>query len=233
MSRFAGIRARDGDPAYLMGYNSSMRNAYALLGVLFLIIILGAAYAFDRKNKNFTEQSRTDGITNETQTSQTAMALSLTSTAFEQGGTIPSKYTCDGDRSVSPPLRISGVPSEAKSLALIMDDPDVPKQLHPDGVYDHWVVFDIPPADGAPNIPEGGPVPGTHGANGAGKDAYTGPCPPPQYEPSEHRYVFRAYALDAELSLRRGATKKEVLDAMQGHILEQAELVGRYKRIAQ
>ena len=160
-------------------------------------------------------------------------SLSLTSPAFSGGGTIPSKFTCDGDRSVSPPLLISGVPEGAKSLALIMDDPDVPKILHADGVFDHWVLFNIPPE--TKEIPEGLPAQaggsaGTVGANGAGKNAYTGPCPPPQYEPSEHRYIFTLYALDTELPLTEGASKSEVLSAMQGHVISEVQLVGKYKR---
>ncbi|MCR4280835.1 MAG: YbhB/YbcL family Raf kinase inhibitor-like protein [Candidatus Kaiserbacteria bacterium] len=154
--------------------------------------------------------------------------LSITSTAFEQNARIPSKYTCDEDRTINPPLAFSGVPEGAKSLALIMDDPDVPKALHADGVFDHWVLFNIPPA--TKGIPEGQSI-GTAGANGAGGNSYYGPCPPPQYEPSEHRYIFRLYALDTMLMLKEGAAKEEVLKAMEGHIIEQAELIGKYKRI--
>ena len=156
-----------------------------------------------------------------------ASTLILTSLAFTANGPIPSKYTCDGDRSLSPALTFAGAPTAAKSLALIMDDPDVPKQLRPDGVFDHWTLFNIPAS--MSEIPEGGSV-GIAGANGAGKNAYTGPCPPPQYEPSEHRYVFTLYALDRMLDLKAGATKQEVKAAMQGHILEQTQLIGRYKR---
>ena len=153
--------------------------------------------------------------------------LILTSLAFIANGSIPSKYTCDEDRSLSPPLSIAGVPAGAKSLALIMDDPDVPKQLRPDGVFDHWTLFNIPAS--TREIPEGGSA-GIAGANGAAKNAYTGPCPPPQYEPSEHRYVFTLYALDSMLALQAGASKKEVKAAMQGHILDQTQLTGKYKR---
>lgn len=161
-------------------------------------------------------------------TVSTTTALGLKSPAFENGGRIPAKYTCDGDRAMNPPLQFFGVPEGAKSLALIMDDPDVPKQLRPDGMFDHWVVFNIPPT--AAGIAEDEAVPGTQGVNGAGSNAYTGPCPPPQYEPSEHRYFFRLYALDAELPLREGAAKQEALRAMEGHVMEQAELIGKYKR---
>lgn len=154
--------------------------------------------------------------------------FSLTSTAFENNGIIPAKYTCDGDRTINPPLIFSNVPEAAKSLVLIMDDSDVPKQLHPDGVFDHWVVFNIP-VD-TKMIPEGGSVPGVAGANGAGANAYTGPCPPPQYEPSEHRYIFKLYALIASLDLPAGATKEQVLDALAPLVLAETELIGRYSR---
>ena len=154
--------------------------------------------------------------------------FSLSSPAFENGGKIPSKYTCDEDRFLSPPLSISGVPESAASLALIMDDPDVRKEKHPSGVFNHWVLFNLPP-DTA-EIPEGKPI-GTAGANGRGEMRYTGPCPPPEYEPSEHRYIFRLYALDEVLNLPSGATKKEVLAAMEGHIIAITEFVGRYRRV--
>ena len=153
--------------------------------------------------------------------------FSLSSPAFENGGKIPSKYTCDEDRFLSPPLSISGVPESAASLALIVDDPDVPKMRRPDGVFDHWVLFNLP--SDTTDIPEGRSV-GTAGVNSAGTAAYTGPCPPPEYEPSEHRYIFRLYALDEVLNVPGGATKKEVLAAMEGHVIAMAELVGRYRR---
>ncbi|MEK7107353.1 MAG: YbhB/YbcL family Raf kinase inhibitor-like protein, partial [Patescibacteria group bacterium] len=154
------------------------------------------------------------------------MSLSITSPAFEHNGRIPPKYTCDGG-SISPSLAFSGTPENARSLALIMDDPDVPRVLRPDGVFDHWVLFNILPATAG--IGEGKSA-GTAGANGAGKNAYTEPCPPPQYEPKEHRYVFTLYALDTTLALKDGAAKQEVLKAMEGHVIEQAELIGRYSR---
>lgn len=153
--------------------------------------------------------------------------FSLTSFAFGNNGLIPAKYTCDGDRTLSPPLSVSGVPEGTQSLALIMGDPDVPKALKPDGVFDHWVLFNIPPS--TTSIPEGSSV-GVQGNNGAGKPGYTGPCPPPQYEPSEHRYIFKLYALDSTLTLPVGATKTMVLATLEGHTLGTAELVGRYSR---
>ena len=198
-----------------------MRNAYALLGFTTLLVIVGAVYAFNRgsaENANEPITSSSDG--------SMASTLALASAAFQNGESIPSPYTCDAEN-VSPPLRISGIPEGSKSLALVMDDPDVPKALRPDGVFDHWTLFNIPPD--TREIAQAGSA-GTPGANGAGKNAYTGPCPPKEYEPSEHRYFFRLYALDAELPLPEGAAKADVLNAMEGHVLGQAELVGRYKR---
>lgn len=194
---------------------------YALYGLGTVILVLGTWYAFDRS---------ADGrhiINSPPAVSMSTSSLTLTSSAFEHDGNIPARYTCDGTRTLSPALMWSGVPEGALSLALVMDDPDVPKAIKPDGVFDHWTLFNIPPT--TTEIPEGGSI-GSAGVNGAGNSTYTGPCPPPQYEPSEHRYFFRLYALDTELSLAPGASKTEVLAAMQNHVLAEAELMGRYKR---
>lgn len=156
--------------------------------------------------------------------------MELSSTAFKNGETIPARYTCDGDRKLSPPLMIRGVPKEAKSLVLIMDDPDIPtvvREARGIEVFNHWVLFNIS-ADTA-EIPEG-TVAGTEGVNTSGSSGYTGPCPPPEYEPSEHRYIFKLYALDESLTLLSGATKSEVLDALASHVLTEAEFTGRYSR---
>src|SRR3989338_3715965 len=192
-----------------------MRTAFLLQGILFIGLIFVAVYAMDsRKAEN-------ESVIIPLTSSSMASTMSITSPEFEPNGRIPSKFTCDGDRSVNPALIFSGIPEGAKSLALIMDDPDVPKVLHADGVFDHWVLFNIP--SDTEGIPEGGTV-GTAGANGRGDKAYTGPCPPPQYEPSEHRYVFVLYALDSMLSLNAGAAKQQVLNGMKGHVLAEAKL---------
>ncbi|MCR4263525.1 MAG: YbhB/YbcL family Raf kinase inhibitor-like protein [Candidatus Roizmanbacteria bacterium] len=158
------------------------------------------------------------------------MAFTLTSTAFENDEMIPAKYTCDGDRELSPPLTISDVPEVAKALVLIMDDPDIPevkKKEYGISAFDHWTLFNIPPE--TREIPEGGTV-GTPGATTKGELKYTGPCPPPEYEPSEHRYIFKLYALLEPLALNAGATKEEVLDALAPVKLAETELIGRYSR---
>ncbi len=150
--------------------------------------------------------------------------MKLSSSAFEEGGRIPSKYTCDSDN-VNPSLEISDVPSGAKALALIMEDPDVPKNLRPDGMWDHWIVFNIPPDTS--QIPEGKEPRGTHGEGTSGNQNYNGPCPPDR----EHRYFFKLFALDSTLELKEKATKPELEKAMEGHILEKTELMGTYERI--
>ena len=149
--------------------------------------------------------------------------MKLTSSAFDHEGKIPAKYTCDGDNT-SPPLTISDVPSDAKSLVLIMDDPDVPKELKEDGMWDHWVIFNIPVS--ASDIKEGTEPEGTPGTGTAGNTNYFGPCPPDR----EHRYFFKLYALDTKLDLPESATKQQVEEAMEGHIVANTELMGRYER---
>ena len=149
--------------------------------------------------------------------------MKLSSSAFQHGAKIPSKYTCDGEN-ISPPLTISDVPSGTKSLVLIMEDPDVPKNIRKDGMWDHWVVFDMP--GDLCEIREGEEPEGTHGIGTGENLSYFGPCPPDR----EHRYFFRLYALDIELGLPEKATKQEVEKAMEKHIISKAELVGMYER---
>lgn len=143
--------------------------------------------------------------------------MQLTSTAFSEGESIPARYTCDGD-DISPPLDLDGLPAGTQTLALVMDDPDAPR-----GVWDHWVAFDIAPRT---EIPENvGPL-GVGGANSWGRTGYGGPCPPS----GTHRYYFTVYAADAQLTLGPGATKADVLEALEGHIVAQATLMGTYTR---
>lgn len=148
--------------------------------------------------------------------------MKFSSPAFANGEKIPSKYTCDGEER-SPPLRIDGVPEKAISLVIIVDDPDVPLKVRSDGLWIHWIVFNISPK--TKEIGENAAPPGTLGA-GTGRLGYQGPCPPDR----EHRYFFKLYALDKTLSLREGATKDEIEKAMRGHILAQAEFMGLYER---
>lgn len=147
---------------------------------------------------------------------QMAARINITSTAFSEGGRIPRKFTCDGDN-VNPPLTVDGAPAEAKTLVLIVDDPDAPG-----GTWDHWVVWDIPPGT---DILENS-VPGVQGMNDSGRQRYSGPCPPP----GTHRYFFKVYALDTMLRLDPSSTKRDVEVAMKGHILAQGQLIGLYSR---
>jgi len=149
--------------------------------------------------------------------------MELISSAFEHEGSIPSKYTCDGEN-INPPLRIADIPPSTESLVLIMEDPDVPKHLKEDGMWDHWVVFNMPPD--TYHIPEGSRPEGTHGVGTSGDMGYFGPCPPDR----EHRYFFKLFALDTKLELHEKPTKADVEVAMKDHILDQTELMGRYER---
>jgi Raf kinase inhibitor-like YbhB/YbcL family protein len=152
------------------------------------------------------------------------MALVITSSAFSEGQAIPNHYTCDGP-DVSPDLAWSGVPETAASLALICDDPDAPV-----GTWVHWVLFNIPAdADGlSAEIPSDAILENgaRHGKNDFGKLGYGGPCPPG----GTHRYFFKLYALDTQVELDSGSTKAQLLEAMEGHILAEAQLMGTYKR---
>ena len=150
--------------------------------------------------------------------------MQISSSAFTEGALIPRRYTCDAEN-VSPPLEWTGVPPEAQSLALIVDDPDAPS-----GTFIHWVLFDLPA--GSTGLPEGLKAQtaleggGLQGTNSFRKAGYGGPCPPG----GTHRYFFRLYALDARLSLASGAGAREVQAAMKDHVLAEAALMGRYKR---
>jgi Raf kinase inhibitor-like YbhB/YbcL family protein len=145
--------------------------------------------------------------------------LSITSAAFSHKGMIPSKHTCDG-ADVNPPLSFDNIPEMSKSLALIVDDPDAPM-----GTWVHWVVWNI--GSGTKEIPEKSvPEGALQGTNDFRKQSYGGPCPPS----GTHRYFFKLYALDASLALKAGVTKTQLEEAMKGHILAQAELVGLYRR---
>jgi Raf kinase inhibitor-like YbhB/YbcL family protein len=147
------------------------------------------------------------------------MALSLTSPAFQHGGEIPTRHTCDAE-DLSPALVWSGVPEGTRSLALVVDDPDAPV-----GTFTHWVAWGIDPA--AEMLEEGQSAP-VEGANDFGATGYRGPCPPPGHGP--HRYSFRLHAVDTELDLETGASKADLERSLEEHVLADAELVGRYER---
>ena len=150
--------------------------------------------------------------------------MQLISPAFEHGGEIPVRYTCDGE-DISIPLQFLEIPEEAISLALIMDDPDAPM-----GVFVHWIIYNIP--DELSELPEGIPPQPylemgiRQGTNSFGKIGYGGPCPPD----GAHRYMLKLYALDVAMDLDAGMTKHQLLSAMEGHIIDSAGLMGIYAR---
>jgi Raf kinase inhibitor-like YbhB/YbcL family protein len=145
--------------------------------------------------------------------------FALESITFGHAEPIPDRHTCDSE-DLSPPLRWTDVPEEARSLALVVDDPDAPG-----GVFTHWVAWGLDPGTGG--LREGEAAPG-EGQNDFGAVGYRGPCPPPRH--GRHRYVFRLYALDRELELEAGAKKADLEQAIEGHVLTTAELVGTYER---
>jgi len=155
---------------------------------------------------------------------ETIMELKLTSAAFKEGEAIPRQYTCDGVN-VSPPLEWGRAPKNAKTIAIITDDPDAPG-----GTWVHWVLFNLPAENIGlvENLPvtENLKAGGFQGKNDFDKIGYGGPCPPS----GTHRYIFKIYAVDAELPLKAGATKADVEKAMQGHIVAQGQLMGSYSR---
>ena len=155
------------------------------------------------------------------------MSLKVTGLAFQQGQRIPKKYAYRGEGdNVSPPISWSGAPQGTKSFVVLCEDPDAPSPKHPrPKPWVHWVLFNIPAS--TTSIPEGQTA-GTPGKNDFGDLAYGGPLPPPGS--GTHRYFFKVYALDTTLSLAKGATRDEVLRAMQGHILAQGEVYGTYER---
>jgi Raf kinase inhibitor-like YbhB/YbcL family protein len=153
------------------------------------------------------------------------MTIQLSSAAFAGGQTIPAKYTCDGS-DISPPLQWTNAPANAKSFALIADDPDAPV-----GTWVHWVIFDLPAGTAAlsENVAKSATTAGNakQGLNDFKRLGYGGPCPPPG---RPHRYFFKLYALDTLLDLKPGATKDELLKAIKGHVLAQGQLMGTYGR---
>lgn len=194
-------------------------------GIILFFVLIAGCIREDPQVQN--RSSVEDMTTQETIAQRTTVAgttpekFSLTSSGFKKGDLIPSKYTCDGE-DVSPQLSWGKAPDGAKTLTLIMDDPDASR-----GIFVHWVLFNLPAnkmglPEGVPKIErlEGG---GIQGKNDFGRIGYDGPCPP-----KRHTYRFIVYALDVELNLKPGATGQEVLKAIQGHLLLKTELDGLY-----
>lgn len=178
--------------------------------IIFLVIIVVSACNVETEKEKIAEKPMeiVGGV----------VKMKLTSPEFEHNSAMPSEYTCDG-ANIIPELNIEEIPENAKSLALIMDDPDAPA-----GTWVHWVVWNIP-LD-TKTIQKGIEPQGVQGTTSFGKPGYGGPCPPS----GTHRYFFKLYALDTTLDLKEGSTKEELEQAMDGHIMEKTELMGTYKR---
>lgn len=187
-----------------------MRGLIGIRGIVTILILGAIGYFF------FTKI-----IVNKP--SQQIMSLIITSPAFKMNGEIPARFTCDGEN-ISPELILSNIPEGTQSLALTMEDPDVPKSIRVDGMWNHWVVWNMPPTTTL--ISEGAVPQGVTGANTSGKNAYMGPCPPDR----EHRYIFTLYALDTNLDIPKGSSKEDLLSVIKSHIIEQSQLIGRYNR---
>jgi hypothetical protein len=214
--------------------NGEMSLKYSVL-ILIIIFISGCVTVDNAKTDEIAEEVTgevTDEVTagvTETEEESKREAdimeeISISSGAFVEGGSIPLEYTCDGS-DVSPPLLFKGIPGDAKSIALVMDDPDAPGRT-----FVHWVIYNIPA--GTRQLPKGIPMTAAlddgslHGMSDFGRTGYGGPCPPS----GTHRYYFKLYALDIVLDLPHGASKQQLENAMQGHILAKSELMGRYGR---
>ncbi len=192
-----------------------MKKIFLIFVSIFSIMLLAISLLGIIKVTSFQNFDNNSGI----ETTLFEKMLKLSSKSFENGKSIPSKYTCDG-QNINPPLTISGVSAEAKSLAIIVDDPDALM-----GTFTHWLVWDIPPS--VTEINEGEvPSESVLGVNDFGVLEYKGPCPPS----GTHRYFFKLYALNQLLNLKQGSSKDELLKAMDGKIIEKTELVGTYKR---
>ncbi len=183
-----------------------------------LVILLSLALS------SCTGQTPSAGSSTPSPLPLSSTSLQVASTSFKEGQLIPRHYTCDGVN-ISPPLEWSGVPQSAKTIALVADDPDAPG-----GTWVHWIFYNLPAANIGlvENLPadESLKAGGFQGKNDFGKIGYGGPCPPS----GTHHYYFRVYAVDSELPLKAGATKAELLKAMEGHILAQGQLMGTYAR---
>jgi Raf kinase inhibitor-like YbhB/YbcL family protein len=183
-----------------------------------ILIFIIFFYSCQKKNPETVPEKQT------TKQEGRKTEMKITSSAFKEGEMIPSKYTCDGE-DISPQLSWTGAPDNTKSFALIADDPDAPV-----GIWVHWVIYNMPPAvmELKENFPKDKSFDdGTkQGMTDFRRIGYGGPCPPS----GTHRYYFKLYALDIILAKDAGLAKKELLDAMQGHIIAEAQLMGKYKR---
>lgn len=180
--------------------------------VLLLVFLVSCTQVTTQVNTEVTTQVDTQKTS-----SQEVINMKITSPAFKHNANMPSKYTCDG-QNINPQLEISDIPKGTQSLVLIVDDPDAPM-----GTWVHWVVWNIP----VTNTIKEDSVPGVEGLNDFRKNSYGGPCPPS----GTHKYFFKIYAIDGKLNIDISAKKRDVEEAMEGHVLAKAELIGLYKRV--
>lgn len=200
--------------------------ACVLKGAVVPLAVIGIACAPDHKSPDDTATAAV-AVTSTGSAGSYPMTLKVTSSAFQQGGSIPSQYTCEG-KDISPPLSWSGLPNNTRSVAMIVDDPDAPDPAKPQRVYVHWVVYNMPAQTSlAENASKNGMPPGAvQGKNDWGKPEYGGPCPPI----GRHRYFFKLYALDTKLTGVTNVTKADLENAMKGHIVDSGELMGTYQK---
>lgn len=201
-----------------------MRQAYALLGLSFLVVFLGAYIlleeASDSQDKTVLNPPAV--ITNKTDTN-----MQLTSKAFSEGSVIPREFTCDG-ANTPPPLEVNGLPEGTESLVLVMDDSDLPpaiKESLGKDKFDHWAVYNLPAQEGLLELSSG-----QEALNSRGTTEYRGPCPPPEYEPTTHHYVFRAYALGKTLEFSTPPSLDDLEEMAKSNALAIAVLTGVYDR---
>jgi Raf kinase inhibitor-like YbhB/YbcL family protein len=187
-------------------------NAFLLVFLLAGMLVISGCI----QNKGERPTSKETPGTGKGDENMNIQSIKVFSSAFDSNGTIPRKYTCDG-KNINPPLEFEGIPEEAESLALVLDDPDAPMKT-----FTHWIVWNIEPVA---KIEEDS-IPGVEGMNDFRKIGYGGPCPPS----GTHRYFFRVYALDKHLELKEGASRKELESGMIGHIIAEGELMGKYSK---
>jgi len=195
-----------------MPYMNKKAGTIVLIFLLAGMLLISGCIQ-NNNERNTTKESPDTGKGDENMDIQN---IKVFSSAFEANRTIPRKYTCDG-KNLNPPLELEGIPEEAESLVLIIDDPDAPMK-----VFTHWIVWNIEPVA---KIEEDS-IPGVEGMNDFRKIGYGGPCP----SSGTHRYFFRVYALDRKLELKAGAGRKELESEMIGHIIAEGELIGKYSR---
>jgi Raf kinase inhibitor-like YbhB/YbcL family protein len=187
-------------------------NAFLLAVLLAGMLMISGCV----RNESEGSASKESPVTGKGYESMKIQSIKVFSSAFESNGTIPRKYTCNGEN-INPPLEFEGIPEEADSLVLILDDPDAPMKT-----FTHWIVWNIEPVAKL----EEDSIPGVEGINDFRKIGYGGPCPPS----GTHRYFFKVYALDKQLEIKAGASRKELESEMIGHIIAEGELMGKYSK---